>query len=345
MTPPPLPAPGAILKGLDMTVTLSRRAALGAGLSALVLAAAPGFAAAEPGAWSSEPVRIVVTFPPGGTSDLVARLLAKHLDADFGQKAVVDNRPGAAGTVAADYVAKQPADGTVLMIANNAPFTIAPTQFKSLPYDPIAGFSHVAYIGASAPGLFVKPDSGITTVAEFQAAAKDHSISYGSSGVGSISHILGKAVDGALGVETLHVPYQGSAPAIQDFRAGVLDTFYDMVAQNRPMIEDKEAVAIAIAAETRFPGVPDVPTFKEQGFDIVIENWVGLTGPAGIAPETAAKIHETVEAILARPDVQEQLTSLGVTTRSMAPADYAAFVETQIGVWKPLIVAAGVQGK
>ncbi|SFH84468.1 Bug family tripartite tricarboxylate transporter substrate binding protein [Albimonas pacifica] len=326
-----------------MTPILSRRAVMGAGLAALVLA--PGLALAEPGAWTSEPVRIVVTFPPGGTSDLVARLLAKHLDADFGQKAVVDNRPGAAGTVAADYVARQPADGTVLMIANNAPFTIAPTQFESLPYDPMGDFAHVAYIGASAPGLFVKPDSGIATVAEFQAAAKEGSISYGSSGVGSISHILGKAVDGALGVETLHVPYQGSAPAIQDFRAGVLDTFYDMVAQNRPMIEDKEAVAIAIAAETRFPGVPDVPTFKEQGFDIVIENWVGLTGPAGIPPETAAKIHETVAAVIALPEVQAQLTGLGVTPREMSSDDYAAFVETQIGVWKPLIVAAGVQGK
>ena len=121
-----------------------------------------GAAYAEPGAWSDEPVRIVVTFPPGGTSDLVARLLAQHLDADFGQKAVVDNRPGAAGTVAADYVAQQPADGTTLILSNNAPFTISPTRFETLPYDPLGGFTHVAYIGASAPGLFVQPSSGIT---------------------------------------------------------------------------------------------------------------------------------------------------------------------------------------
>ncbi|MDF2235144.1 tripartite tricarboxylate transporter substrate binding protein [Albimonas sp. CAU 1670] len=328
-----------------MSKTLTRRAAFGVGLAATLAVSLPALAAAEPGAWSEEPVRIVVTFPPGGTSDLVARLLAKHLDEAFGQKAVVDNRPGAAGTVAADYVAKQDPDGTVLMIANNAPFTIAPTQFASLPYDPMGDFSHVAYIGASAPGLFVKPDSGIATVAEFQAAAKDHSISYGSSGIGSISHILGKAVDGALGVETLHIPYQGSAPAIQDFRAGVLDTFYDMVAQNAPMIEDGEAVAIAIASETRSSVTPDVPTFKEQGFDIVIENWVGLTGPAGIPDETAAKIHDTVLAVIALPEVQAQLTDLGVTTREMSSADYAAFVETSMGVWKPLIIAAGVQGK
>jgi tripartite-type tricarboxylate transporter receptor subunit TctC len=302
-------------------------------------------AMADPGAWSDEPVRIVVTFPPGGTSDLVARLLAKHLDESFGQKAVVDNRPGAAGTVAADFVKQQDPDGATLMIANNAPFTIAPTQFESLPYDPMADFTHIAYIGASAPGLFVKPDSGITTVAEFVDAAKANSVSYGSSGVGSISHILGKAVDAKLGIETLHVPYQGSAPAIQDFRAGVLDTFYDMVAQNSEMIEDGEAVAIAIAASERFPGVPDVPTFSEEGYDIVIENWVGLTGPSGIDLATAEKIHETTLAVFALPEVKSALEDLGITHTDMSSADYTDFVAKQIDVWEPLIIAAGVQGK
>jgi tripartite-type tricarboxylate transporter receptor subunit TctC len=323
---------------------MTRRSAIALSLAATMTFPA-SVAMAEPGAWSDEPVRIVVTFPPGGTSDLVARLLAKHLDANFGQKAVVDNRPGAAGTVAADFLKQQDADGTTLMIANNAPFTIAPTQFESLPYDPMADFTHIAYIGASAPGLFVKPDSGITTVAEFVDGAKANSISYGSSGVGSISHILGKAVDASLGIETLHVPYQGSAPAIQDFRAGVLDTFYDMVAQNSEMIEDGEAVAIAIAASERFPGVPDVPTFVEQGYDIVIENWVGLSGPAGIEPATAEKIHDTTLAVFALPEVAAALEDLGITHKDMSSADFTAFVGKQIGVWEPLIVAAGVQGK
>lgn len=329
---------------MSFNVSISRRALMSAAIvGALML---PGKAAlADPGAWSDEPVRIVVTFPPGGTSDLVARLLAKYLETEFGQKAVVDNRPGAAGTVAADYIAKQDADGTALMIANNAPFTIAPTQFETLPYEPMTDFTHVAYIGASAPGLFVKPDAGVATVAEFVELAKTQSVSYGSSGVGSISHILGKAVDAELGIETLHVPYQGSAPAIQDFRAGVLDTFYDMVAQNSEMIEDGEAVAIGIAAAERYPGMPDVPTFTEQGFDIVIENWVGLTGPAGIDPVVAQQIHETALAVFALPDVKEQIEALGITHRALSSAEYTEFVETQMSVWKPLIIAAGVQGK
>lgn len=298
---------------------------------------------AEPGAWSDEPVRIVVTFPPGGASDLVARLLAQHLDTDFGQKAVVDNRPGAAGTVAADYVSKQAADGTTLILSNNAPFTIAPSRFKSIPYEPITGFTHIAYIGASAPGLFVQPASGITSLDEYIAFVKETPMTYGSSGVGSISHILGVAVDQALGVESIHVPYQGSAPAIQDFRAGVLDSFYDMVVMNSDMIEDKEGVAIAIASPERNKEVPDVPTFREQGYDVVIENWVGLSGPAGIDPATAGKIHETVLAVFASAEVQKRLTELGITHTPMSSEDYTSFVANSINVWAPLIQAAGIK--
>jgi tripartite-type tricarboxylate transporter receptor subunit TctC len=320
---------------------LKLRTFLASGLAALALLTAP-MAFAEPGSWSSEPVRIVVTFPPGGTSDLVARLLAKHLDKDFGQKAVVDNRPGAAGTVAADYVAQQAPDGTTLILANNAPYTIAPTRFKSIPYDPLKGATHVAYIGASAPGLFVQPTAGISTLDEYIAHVKKTPMTYGSSGVGSISHILGEAVDAALGVESIHVPYKGSSPAIQDFRSGALDSFYDMVVQNSDMIEDKEAVAIAIASSERNPELPDVPTFVEQGYDIVIENWVGLSAPAGMDPAMTETIHDTVLAVFANPEVKVRLTELGITHRAISSEDYTAFVAKQIEVWAPLIKAAGI---
>lgn len=320
---------------------LDPRTFAAASVAAMTFLAAP-VVLADPGAWSSEPVRIVVTFPPGGTSDLVARLLAQHLDADFDQKAVVDNRPGAAGTVAADYVAQQAADGTTLILANNAPYTIAPTRFKSIPYDPVAGATHIAYIGASAPGLFVQPSLGVTTVQDYVDRSKNGALTYGSSGVGSISHILGEAVDASLGVSSIHVPYQGSSPAIQDFRAGVLDTFYDMVVQNSDMIQANEAVAIAIASPERNPQLPDVPTFREQGFDIVIENWVGLSAPAGMDPALRTKIHETVLAVFATPQVQTRLTELGISHRAMSTQDYATFVADQIGIWAPLIKSAGI---
>ena len=324
-----------------MKINLNYRIILGTCLATLALVLAPA-AIAAPGAWSSEPVRIVVTFPPGGTSDLVARLLAQHLDADFGQKAVVDNRPGAAGTVAADYVSRQAPDGTTLILSNNAPFTISPTRFKSIPYKPLAGFSHIAYIGASAPGLFVKPATGINTLEEYVIYVKNSPMTYGSSGVGSISHILGEAVDAAVGVKSIHVPYKGSSPAIQDFRAGVLDSFYDMVVQNSNMIEDKEAVAIAIASPERNPELPNVPTFREQGYDVVIENWVGVSGPAGIEPGMVKTIHDTVLAVFASPRVQARLTELGITHTAMSTEEYTSLVAELIEVWAPLIKAAGI---
>ena len=324
-----------------MKINLNHRIILGTCLATLVLVLAPA-AIAAPGAWSSEPVRIVVTFPPGGTSDLVARLLAQHLDVDYGQKAVVDNRPGAAGTVAADYVSRQAPDGTTLILSNNAPFTISPTRFKSIPYKPLAGFSHIAYIGASAPGLFVKPATGINTLKEYVKYVKNSPMTYGSSGVGSISHILGEAVDAAVGVKSIHVPYKGSSPAIQDFRAGVLDSFYDMVVQNSDMIEDKEAVAIAIASPERNPEVPGVPTFREQGYDVVIENWVGVSGPAGIEPGMVKTIHDTVLAVFASPKVQARLTELGITHTAMSTEEYTSLVAELIEVCAPLIKEAGI---
>ncbi|MGB3406073.1 MAG: tripartite tricarboxylate transporter substrate binding protein [Jannaschia sp.] len=299
---------------------------------------------AEPGKWTDEPVRIVVTFPPGGTSDLVARILAQYLESEFGQKAVVDNRPGAGGTVAADYVAQQAPDGTTLILGNNAPFTIAPTQFETLPYDPIAGFTHIANLGASTPGLFVQPSLGITDLDGFIEKAKGDGITYGSSGVGSITHILGNAVDGALGIATIHVPYQGSAPAIQDFRAGVLEAFYDSMAQNAAMIEDDEVVALAVASPARSARFPDIPTFRELGYDVVIENWTGLSGPAGMDPAMVATIHDSVEYIMALPPVIEQMDQWGISHTAMTTEEFSAFVANTITVWRPLIEAANVNG-
>lgn len=310
--------------------------------TAALLIATPVFA--EPGKWTDEPVRIVVTFPPGGTSDLIARVLAKYFESEYGQRAVVDNRPGAGGTVAADYVADQAPDGTTLILGNNAPFTIAPTQFENLPYDPVADFTHIAYLGASTPALFVQPSSGITTLEAYIDTAKSDGITYGSSGVGSITHILGKAVDLDLGIEQIHVPYQGSAPAIQDFRAGVLEAYYDMVALNRDLITEGETQPIALAAPERSPLFPEIPTFRELGHDIVVENWTGLSGPVGMEPEMVQTINDTVAEIMQMEPVIEQLAKFGIAHTAMSAEEFNTFVQETISTWEPLINAAKVNG-
>lgn len=303
-------------------------------------------ASAQTAAWPSKPVRIIVSFPPGGTSDIVARLIGQHLTDKLGQQFIVDNRPGAGGTLAGELVHKEAPDGYTHILANNAPFTIAPTQFKKIPYDPVADFTHIGYIGASAPGLLVQPSLGVKNLGDFIALArKDPKISYGSSGVGSISHILGEGVKKKAGIAMVHVPYKGSAPAIQDFKAGVLKTYYDLLAQNVPMIKAGEAVAIGVASAQRISQAPDVPTFREQGLDIVLENWLGVSGPAGMPADLTRKIHDSVAEAVALPAVQEKLLSWGVESKTMSTAEYTQFVAQQIDVWRPLIIEAGAQEK
>ena len=312
-----------------------------------VLAFAPAQqAVAQAATWPSKPVRIVVSFPPGGTSDIVARLVGQHLSEKLGQQFLVDNRPGAGGTLAADIVKKEAPDGYTLILANNAPFTIAPTQFRKIPYDPLKDFTHVAYIGASAPGLLVQPALGVKDLKGFiELTKKETKLSYGSSGVGSISHILGEGVKKKAGITMVHVPYKGSAPAIQDFKAGVLKTYYDLLAQNMPMVKAGEAVAIAVAAPKRISQAPEVPTFREQGLDIVLENWLGVSGPAGMPADLVKKIHDAVAEAVALPAVRDKLSGWGVDTIAMTSADYTKFVGEQIEVWKPLIIEAGAQEK
>lgn len=331
---------------MPFPASLSRRVLLAAALSAPLAFGLPAVAQAEGSDWPTKPVRIVVTFPPGGTSDIVARLLGQYLTEKFGQQFLVDNRPGAAGTVAAELVRKEAPDGYTLILANNAPFTISPTQFKKIPYDPIKDFTHIAYIGASAPGLMVQPSLGVKDMAGLIALSKSgEKLTYGSSGVGSISHILGEAVKKKTGLQMTHVPYKGSAPAIQDFKAGVLKAYYDLLAQNVPMIKAGEAVAIGVAAPQRISQAPDVPTFREQGIDIVLENWLGVSGPAGMSPELTQKIHDAVAEALTLPAVKEKLFSWGVETRTMTTPEYTAFVTDQIDVWRPLIIEAGAAEK
>jgi len=322
---------------------LSRRRLMAQALAVFSAIALPAAAWAQAAAWPSKPVRIIVSFPPGGTSDIVARLIGQHLSEKFGQQFLVDNRPGAGGTVSGDLTKKEAPDGYTLILANNAPFTIAPTQFPTIPYDPIKDFTHIIYIGASAPALLVQPSLGVKDMKGFiELAKKDTKISYGSSGVGSISNILGEAVKKKAGISMIHVPYKGSAPAIQDFKAGVLKTYYDLLAQNMPMVKAGEAVAIAVAAPKRIAQAPDVPTFREQGLDIVLENWLGLSGPAGMPPELVKKIHDAVTEALALPAVKEKLGTWGIETRTMSSAEYTKFVADQITVWRPLMIDAGV---
>jgi tripartite-type tricarboxylate transporter receptor subunit TctC len=327
-----------------MTLFTTRRRLAAAALAVLALSPTTAFGAGADG-WPERPVRILVSFPPGGSSDLVARLLAERLSEALGQQFVVENRPGAGGTVAAEALRREAADGHTFMLSNLAPFTIAPTQFADISYDAVADFTHVTYIGAVHMGMFVSPLLGVETFAEFAEAARAEPgrFDYGSSGVGSWSHVIGQNVISQAQLDVEHIPYQGSNPMRLDFRAGVIPVFFDALLQNREMVEDGEAVAIAVSSAERLASMPEVPTFREHGVDLVAENWLGLTAPAGLDPMISDKLDAALAEIMATPAIVEQLDMWGLVREPMTSAEFAAFVADQIEVWRPMVTAAGAE--
>lgn len=292
--------------------------------------------------WPEKPVRILVSFPPGGSSDLVARLLAKELGEKLGQQFIVENKPGAAGTVAAMALKDAANDGHTFMLSNLTPFSVAPTRFPDTPYDPLTDFSHVTYIGTVHLGLFVRPAVGVSDLESFIALAKDEpdNIDYGTSGVGSWGHIVSVDFSDKTETQLVHIPYKGSGPMRLDFRADVVGAMFDAIPQNLPAVADKEAVPLAVSATERIATLPDTPTFRELGYDIVAENWLGISAPAGLDPEISTKMDAAMQEVMALPAVDAQFDTWGIIRSTKTTAEFTDYVASQFTDWKPLVMKA-----
>ncbi|MBN9671204.1 Bug family tripartite tricarboxylate transporter substrate binding protein [Roseibium aggregatum] len=308
-------------------------------LAAGVALAAP--AAAEAG-YPERPVRILVSFPPGGSSDLVARLLAEELSSNLGQQFVVENKPGAAGTVAATELKNADNDGYTLMLSNLTPFSVAPTRFPDTPYDPVADFSHIAYLGAVHLGMFASPELGTADMASFveKAKAEPGTIDYGSSGVGSWGHVFAVAFENTADVELSHIPYKGSGPMRLDFRADVIPVMFDAVPQNLPNVEEGNAIPLAVSSPERLDILPDTPTFTELGYDIVAENWLGISGPAGIDAEIVDTLQGALAKALKSDDIAKQFDTWGIVRSDMSSEEFTDYVAASAKTWEPLVKQA-----
>lgn len=327
-----------------MTDTLSRRALLA---SALATGASwSGWARAQ-AVWPNRPVKILISFPPGGSSDFVGRAVAPFLAEQLGQPFVIDNRPGAGGMIAAEALKKDAPDGYNFMISNNAPFSIAPTQFKNINYDPIKDFTHLTYLGSAFGGCVASPKLGVKNLTELVAKARANpgKITFGSSGTGSIGHIFGETFKRVAKVDMLHVPYKGAAPLRQDLLGGVVDAAFESVLGNLSFVRAGTMVALGTASQDRLGPVPEVPTFREQGFDLLSENWHGMTAPAGLPAPIANRMHETLTALMLRKDVLEKLSVYGIIYKPMTGPEFRTYVAAQVDYWKPQIIAAGVAGQ
>jgi tripartite-type tricarboxylate transporter receptor subunit TctC len=294
--------------------------------------------------WPSRPVRLVVTFPPGGGSDIIARLLAPAMQARLGQPVIVENRPGAGGTLAAGQVAREPADGHTLLVSNNAPIVISPAMFASVGYDPLRSFRHIAHVGAFPFVVVVRPEVEARTLAELLALARARGgLSYGSGGTGSVGHVVGLMLARETAVPLEHVPYRGSGPMVNDFLAGVFPMAIDALPQQLPHLRAGTFRALAVTAPARVPLIPEVPTMAELGHPgLTGENWVGLSAPAGVPGPVATRLAAVVAEAAALPEIAGKLDAMGLNRAPMPPEAFAAMVEAQVATWQPAIRAAGL---
>jgi tripartite-type tricarboxylate transporter receptor subunit TctC len=296
--------------------------------------------------WPTKPVRVVVTFSPGGSSDIVARLIAIPLQTELGQSVVVENKPGAGGTIGAQEVARAAPDGYTLLLSNSAPISISPAMQDQPRYDPVAGFTHVSYIGSVANVFVVHPSVPATSLRELVGwiKAEPNPVNYGSGGIGSIGHIVGETLKKDQGLRMEHVGYKGSSPMHNDLLAGTIKLAIDTLPQNVPFIKDGKLRALAVTSAARAPMAPGVPSVLELGQKkLVAENFLGVSGPAGLPSPVVQRLHAAMKKSLANPTVAQRLNELGVQGRDMTPEEFTAFVANQVKEWHQPVKDSGAK--
>ncbi len=292
-------------------------------------------------AWPSRPIRIVVVFPPGGSSDIVARVLAEAIAPRLNARVVVDNRPGAGGTVAALHVAQQPADGYTLMLSNTAPLVTSPPIYRTHGYDPMRSFTHIAYIGATSMVIVTNPSVPATDMATLMTWMRaQRGPAFGTSGVGSVGHILGTMFEQRTGIALSHAPYRGSQPMQADLLGGSILLSFDTLPENVENIRAGRLRAFAISAPSRNAMVPNVPTTEEAGLPgLLAENFLGLSGPANLPPAITARLNAEVAWALNQPQMQERLAQNGITPGVKTQAEFTEWLQGQINTLGAAVAA------
>ena len=302
-------------------------------------------AAASGQSYPSRPVRMIVGFPPGGGTDVVARVISQKLSEWYGQAVVVENRPGATGTIGADALAKSPADGYTLIMGHVNSHGIAPNLFAKLPYDPIKDFAAVAYVGYVPNVLAVHPSVSAQSVKELVALAKSKPghMNYASSGNGSTQHLAGEMFKQLTGTSIIHVPYKGSGDAIKDLLAGTVNMNFDTMPPVLPHIQSGRLRGLAISTPRRLPQLPDVPTFEEagiKGFDVT--NWYGVMAPGGTPRDIVSKLNSDINKAMQVPEVRARLEAVGTQLREQSAAEFDAFMKAEVAKYAKLIKDAKI---
>jgi tripartite-type tricarboxylate transporter receptor subunit TctC len=297
--------------------------------------------------YPTKPVRLIIPFPPGGSNDVVGRLIATHLSERLGKQVVVDNRgAGAGGVVGSEVAANAPRDGYTLLIISLA-HAVNPWLYK-LPYDPIKAFTPIAILASGPNVLVVNPELPVHSVKELLAAAKDKpgQLQYASAGVGSFQHLGGELFKLMAGVNILHVPFKGGGPAMIDVVGGHTKVMFSSLVQTTPHIRSGKLRALGTGGSTRNPVLPDVPTIAEAGvpsYEAV--NWWGVVAPAGTPTAIIDKLHQEITAVQNSDEVRKHFTTEGAQVVQMSSAEFAAFIEKEMKKWERVVKEGGIKAE
>jgi tripartite-type tricarboxylate transporter receptor subunit TctC len=317
---------------------LNRRHLLGLTAAGLATPALWSSEARAQGAWPTRgSIRLIAQFPPGGLVDTVSRLLAPPLAQALGQNVVVENRPGAGGIIGTDVVAKSPADGYTLLVSHASVHVFGTATRPSLPFDPVTDFTHMVHMVEAPNILLVRANSPFQTLEQYLTAARTRPVRFGSSGIGSAPHLLGAMLSAEARAPNLdHIPYAGSAPAMQDVLANNIESMVDPITTNVQQLRDGSLRALAISTPQRLSAFPNIPTFAELGFPkLTSGQWLGLSAPKGLPAPIVERLTALVPQILARPELMERFTALQTMPRATVPTGdaFVSIIRQEIAEW------------
>lgn len=325
-----------------MKASLSRRQALRIAAAASSIVAAPLLARAQ----GSKVLRIVVPFPPGGSTDLLARRIGEKLAAALGQTVIVENRPGAGGTMGAQFVARSAPDGNTLLMGVTGSNAIAQALYPNLGYDVVKDFAPVSMVVSSPLVVVVNPSVPANTLAELVqlAKARPGAISFGSAGNGTSMHLTGEMFKQVTKTSMLHIPYRGSAGMLTDLMSGQIQASFGDLLVVMPQIEGGKLRALAVTSRQRHPMLPKVPTVAESGYPgFEALSWQGVFAPAGTPPELVARYSTEINKAMRSPDIQEFFAARGFLIEGTSPAAFRAFIEAEVRKWTPIVQASGAK--
>jgi len=296
--------------------------------------------------YPTKPIRLVVPFPPGGATDIMARAVAQKLTDAWGQSVIVDNRPGAGGNIGSELVAKAAPDGYTLEMGTVGTHAINPSLYAKMPYDHVKDFVPVILVAGVPNVLVVNPSVPAKSVQELIAYAKANPgrLNFASSGSGTSIHLSGELFKLMAGVQMTHVPYKGSAPALQDLLGGQVQLMFDNLPPSLPQIKAGKLRALAVTTAARAPALPDVPTIAESGLPgFEASSWFGVLAPAGTPPAIVTRLNTEIAAWLATPEAREKMVAVGAVIAGGTPEDFARHIATETAKWAKVVQESGAK--